>query len=302
MAERERFVPQRAEHLTSALCELPWSDLDPADRNVIPGHVSLKQFQNVPRADIEVLLPSTQVRFRLIDTMLVGVSAVVSGVAALATKLLPTLGLIFLLVAAALGFREEAPDLDQTALVILLGGSVTLGGFLFRQWSKLKNRRVEYLKTLSENLYFRTLGDGAGVVHTLLSSAEKPEVVEAIVAYRFLLRAPDGISPEDLDAEVETWFRTSYDRDIDFEVDDALAKLHRLVVTVGDERLCARPPAEALSMFDRRWDDRFRGRLGDRRLGRERADEPEGSAADGSGDPAVGALPRELLQGGGTRR
>ena len=117
--------------------------IDPADRNLVPNHVSLTLFQNVPRADIEMLLPSTQVGFRFVDSMLVGVPAVASGIAVLATKLLPTLGLIFLLVGAWLGFRDEQPDIDQAALVILFGGAVTLGGFVFRQWTKLKNRRID---------------------------------------------------------------------------------------------------------------------------------------------------------------
>ncbi len=169
-------------------------DIDPADRNLVPGHVSLKQFQNVPRADIEMLLPSAKVRFRPIDTVLVGAPALASGVAIVFTKLLSTLGLMFLLIAAWLGFRDEQPTLDQTSLVVLFGGVVTLGGFLFRQWSKLKNRRVEYLKTLTENLYFRTLGNGPGVLHTLLASAEEQEIVEVVLAYRFLLAAPEGLT------------------------------------------------------------------------------------------------------------
>ena len=233
-------------------------DIDPAKRNLVPSHVSLKQFQNVPRADIEMLLPSTQVRFRPIDSLLVGVPALASGIAVLATKLLPTLGLIFLLVAAWLGFRDERPELDQTSLVILFGGALTLGGFVFRQWTKLKNRRVEYLKTLSENLYFRTLGDGLGVVHTLLSSAEQQEVVEVLLSYRFLLAAADGLTAAELDAKVETWLREACRRDIDFEVDDAVAKLHRLEVIEGRTTMRALPLAESLALLDRRWDNLFR--------------------------------------------
>ena len=120
--------------------------------------------------------------------------AVASGVAVLATKLLPTLGLIFLLAGTWLGFRDEQPEIDQAALVILFGGVVTLGGFVFRQWTKLKNRRLEYHKTLTETLYFRTLAAGPGVLHTLLSSAEQQEVVEVLLAYRFLLAAPGGLT------------------------------------------------------------------------------------------------------------
>lgn len=237
-----------------------WFDernIDPSQRRVVPGHTSLKQFQNVPRADIEMLLPSTRVRFRPIDILLVGVPALASGVAVLATKLLPTLGLIFLLVAAWLGFRDEPPQLDQTALVILFGGVLTLGGFLVRQWTKLKNRRVEYLKTLTENLYFRTLADGPGVIHTLLSSAEQQEVIEVLLAYRLLLASPEGLTASELDARIEAWLRATCNRDIDFEIDDAIAKLRQLELIEGSRKLRSRPLVDSLVMLDRRWDDLF---------------------------------------------
>ncbi len=234
------------------------SGIDPAERNLVPGQASLKQFQHVPRADIEMLLPSTQVRFRPIDSLLVGLPALVSGIAVLATKLLSTLGLMFVLIGAWLGLRDEQPELDQGALVVLFGGLATLGAFVFRQWTKLKNRRVTYLKTLSETLYFRTLADGPGVLHTLLSSAEQQEVLEVLVAYRLLLDAPDGLTRDELDLEVEKWLRATCHRDIDFQVDDALGKLRALEIVEGAPRLRSRPVSEALARLDRRWDDLFR--------------------------------------------
>lgn len=232
--------------------------IDPVGRNLVPGHVSLKLFQNVPRADIEMLLPSTQVRFRRIDTILVGVPAVASGIAVLATKLLPTLGLIFLLVGAWLGLRDEAPDLDQTSLVVLFGGAVTLGGFLFRQWTKLKNRRVAYLKTLSENLYFRTLADGPGVMHTLLAEAEQQEVVEVLLGYRFAAASPQGTTTPALDRAIEEWLRTDHSTDVDFEIADAIAKLHRLDAIEGRRVITPVPLETVLARLDRRWDELFR--------------------------------------------
>lgn len=238
-----------------------WFDehkIDPAKRNLVPDHVSLRQFQNVPRADIEMLLPSTQVGFRLIDSLLIGGPAVASGIAVLATKLLPTLGLIFLLVGAWLGLRDEQPEIDQAALVILFGGALTLGGFVFRQWTKLKNRRLDYLRTLTENLFFRTLAAGPGVLHTLLSSAEQQEVAEVLLAYRFLLAAPGGLTAAELDTEVETWLRDAGQGDIDFEVADAVAKLRRLEVIEGRRTMRALPVPESLALLDRRWDDLFR--------------------------------------------
>lgn len=243
-----------------------WFDergIDPAGRNLIPGLSSLKLFQNVPRADIEMLLPSTEVRFRPIDTVVMGVPALVSGLVVLTTKLLPTIGLIGLVVAAWLGLRDETPDLDQTALLLLFGGAVTLGGFLMRQWTKFKNRRVEYLKTLSENLYFRTLADGPGVIHTLLSSAEQQEVAEVLLAYRFLLASTtgdDGTTMGQLDAAVEEWLGRTCRLDIDFEVDDAVDKLRRLAAVEDGVPLRARPLPQVLASLDRRWDDLFRHR------------------------------------------
>ncbi len=240
-----------------------WFDergIDPAKRKLVPRHVSLRQFQNVPRADIEMLLPSTRVGLRLIDSLYIGVPAVATGVAVLATKLLPTIGLIFLMAGAWLGFRDEQPKIDQAALVILLIGAVTLGSFVFRQWTKLKNRRLEYLKTLTEALYFRTLGAGPGVFHILLSSAEQQEVAEVLLAYRFLLAASGGLTASELDTEVETWLRGDGHGDIDFEVADAVAKLRRLEVIEGDFTMRALPLHESLALLDRRWDDLFRYR------------------------------------------
>ncbi len=231
--------------------------IDPAERNLTPGRVSLKQFQQVPRADIEMLLPSTQVRYRPIDKVLVGVPAVASGLAVLATKLLPTLGLMVVLLGAWLGVREEEPEIDQAALVVLFGGLVAIGGFVVRQWTKLKNRRVAYLQMLSEMLYFRTLADGPGVLHTLLSSAEQQEVIEVLLGYRFLLEAPEGLSATELDQRVEAWLHATCDRAIDFDVTDALEKLRSLGLVHGSDRLVAVPVHAALSSLDRRWDALF---------------------------------------------
>jgi hypothetical protein len=127
-----------------------------------------------------------------------------------------------------------------------------------RQWTKLKNRRLDYLKTLTENLYLRTLAAGVGVFHSLLSSAEQQEVAEVLLAYRFLLGAPKGLTAADLDTAVEAWFRDDGHGEMDFEVTDAVAKLRRLEVIEGDPVIRALPLSESLALLDRHWDDMFR--------------------------------------------
>src|SRR5919112_527613 len=52
-----------------------------------PGSMIIKLFQDVPRADLEMLFPNARVRMRTIDKLLIGVPAVVSGIIMVVTKL-----------------------------------------------------------------------------------------------------------------------------------------------------------------------------------------------------------------------
>jgi hypothetical protein len=79
-----------------------------------------------------------------------------------------------------------------------------------------------------------------------------------LLAYRFLAAAGGPITTPELDAEVQRWLREAYHAEVDFQVDDALAKLRALGLLTGDEsRLSVRPLPEALVRLDRRWDNVF---------------------------------------------
>ena len=61
---------------------------------------------------------------------------------------------------------------------------------------------------------------------------------------------------ETLDLRIEEWLSTTFGIDIDFEVDDALAKLQRLGLLEGG-KLAVLPLDEALIVLDRIWDQFF---------------------------------------------
>ena len=84
-----------------------------------PGSTIIKLFQDVPRADLEMLFPNARVRMRLIDKLLIGVPAVVSGVIVVVTKLIASLIPVLLLLGFWLGAREEPVELNQGQLVAL---------------------------------------------------------------------------------------------------------------------------------------------------------------------------------------
>jgi hypothetical protein len=173
-----------------------------ADLPFTHGSTIIKLFQDVPRADLEMLFPNARVRMRLIDKLLIGVPAVVSGVIVVVTKLIASLIPVFLLLGFWLGVRREPVELNQGQLVALGAALAAFGGFLVRQYTKFKNRKIQFMKALSENLYFRNLDNDAGVFHHLLDAAEEEEVKEAVLAYHFLRTAARPLTAAELDRRI----------------------------------------------------------------------------------------------------
>ncbi len=222
------------------------------------GATLLKLFRNVPRADLEMLFPNTQVRMRLTDKLLIGVPAVVSGGIVLSTKLGASLILLGSLIGFWLGMHNRPIALDQASMMVLAAGAAALVGYLWKQFNNFKNRKLRFMQALSQNLYFKNLDNNAGVFHRIVDDAEEEETKEAVLAYYFLLQSPRPLARADLDAAVEAWFESRWQTPIDFEIDDALAKLVSLgLVETADDELRAVPLDEAIRRLDRRWDDYF---------------------------------------------
>ncbi|MEM7366299.1 MAG: TMEM143 family protein [Pseudomonadota bacterium] len=225
-----------------------------------PGTTILKMFRNVPKSDIEMLFPNTLVSMRLIDKLLIGVPAVVGGGIVLTTKLGTSLLLLGATIGFWLGLVTEPAPIDEAALIALLLGTVALGSFLYRQFSNFRHRKLVFMQTLTENLYFKNLDNNAGVFHRLIDDAEEEECKEAMLAYLFLWQHPDQATDSDrLDTMIEQWFQQHWQCELDFEVDDALAKLRQLSLVEVDKdgliKVC--DIDKACGILDRRWDAYF---------------------------------------------
>jgi hypothetical protein len=223
-----------------------------------PGATLIKLFRNVPKADLEMLFPNSEVRMQTADKLIIGIPAAVSGGVILVTKLGASLVLVASLLAFWLGLRDTAVEINQQHLVALGLGLGTLAGFLFKQISKFKNRKIRFMKALAENLYFKNLDNNAGVFHHLIDAAEEEEFKEAVLAYVFLAATPGGLTRAALDRAVEEWLADGWDCRIDFEVDDALAKLARWgLLHQADEHLQVLPLKAARDRLDQIWDNLF---------------------------------------------
>ena len=200
-----------------------------------PGSTMLKLFQNVPAADMEMLFPNTRIGMRLMDKLLIGVPAIVSGGVVLTTKMGATLVLLGSLLGFWLGVSNEPVSLDRGAVIALLAGIGALGGYLYKQFSKYRNRKLKYTQALTENLYFKLLDNNAGVLYRVLDEAEESEVKESLLAYYFLLVADEPLTTAELDQNIEAWLAERWQCRLDFDVDDALGKLRRLSLAVEED-------------------------------------------------------------------
>ena len=236
-----------------------FDEIDKNDLFFQPGSTLIKLFRNVPKNDIEMLFPNTEVRMKPIDKLLIGVPTAVGGVFMLVTKLGGTLLLMFSVLAFWLGFRDTPAEMDQAALVALAIGFGTLGGFLWRQFSKYKNRKIQFMKQLAENLYFKNLDNNSGVFHHLIDSAEEEECKETMLAYYHLLKSKKLMSGKELDETIEEWFYKTHSCSLDFEMNDALQKLLRLkLISEENGKYRAHNINEANARLDALWDNYFK--------------------------------------------
>jgi hypothetical protein len=200
--------------------------------------VFLKYFKDIPQADIEMLLPGTRIVMPGGHRLKIG-SSIVSGLAILVYNSVKV---------AVLGFAY------------LAGIVFALLGYGWRQYAGYQNAKHACNLRLTQSLYYQTLANNVGVLHYLLDEAEEQDAREAILAYFFLwhVAGPAGMTAAELDAAIERDLEVKTGQPVDFEVDDALAKLERMkVIAVQGNRYVAVPIETALQQLDRVWDNQF---------------------------------------------
>lgn len=217
----------------------------PLNQPVDPSAVVLKLFKNIPKSDIEMLLPGTSVRMTLLDQGKI-IIPTLSGIVITFVKILQG--------AAALAFASFHGAL---AFLALLSG---VFGYGLRSFYGYLNTRDRYHLNLTRSLYFQKLDGNAGVLHRLLDEAEEQELREVLLAW-WLLRQNGfaAITSEQLDRAAEEWLRTKLGLLVDFEVSDALGKLQRMGLCreLPGEKFRAVDLEAALVALDRAWDAQF---------------------------------------------
>lgn len=216
------------------------------DSEVDTEAIYTKIFKNIPKQDVDMLLPGTRVRMTLVDQSRI-LLPTVSGLALAIFKIVKgAVALVFTGIWGILAFAA-----------FVLG---TLGYGLKSVFGYL-HTKDKYQLNLTRNLYFKNLGNNNGVLFHLLHQAEEQETCEALLAYFLLWRKPpgEGWTAQELDHQAELLLKEEAGIDADFHVHDALRKLFRLGLAEmsRDRRLTAKPIDEALRRLDEEWDDYF---------------------------------------------
>jgi hypothetical protein len=211
--------------------------------------VYLKAFKDIPKLDLEMLLPGARVQITKWDRGMIGFP-LLSGLGVIAWNILQDLGRFLNLIGGAI--------LNPAYLWAFAVGGV---GYGYKSWHGYTTTKQRYSLNLTQSLYYQNLDNNGGVIFHLLDEAEEQECREAILAYYFLWRRAghDGWTSAALDDYVEVYLEKHANLKVDFEIGDAIDKLEKLhiVARVGD-RYRAHPLAKALEMLDWTWDNYFK--------------------------------------------
>ena len=220
-----------------------------------PGSVVLKIFKRVPKNDLETVFPNAIPRMSLKDKLLLWVPGIFGGISLLSAKVIPAL--INMYDAYQTG---ETIDLlnSKTSLnqgLIALG---ILSAYCFRQYNNFVNKKIRYSKMLSDSLYFKNIGNNSGAFYSLLNSSEEEVLKETILAYTFLYKSENLLTADELDSQIESWFKTTLQTDLDFDVKNALLKLKNIGLgTETNGKWEVIPLDQALVKIDELWDNVF---------------------------------------------
>ena len=154
-------------------------------------------------------------------------------------------------------------------IIAALSGLVVVGGFIFKQYVKFKNKRIKFLKNVSDTLFFKNLVSNAGVFNSLIDAAEDEECKEVFLAYYHLLTSDKPLTREELDDKIEEWLEEKFHTHIDFDVDKALEKMKALtgkledgqeatILTINPDKTCKLLGIDdSKTVIDYIWDNIF---------------------------------------------
>lgn len=201
-----------------------------------PGKIYLYLYKNIPYYDLELLFPNVKISMNLRDKLMLIVPALGAAIPML-IKILPALGLMVGAIALVVfgwnldgNFDVDVKDPKSIYPLLLasLSAFAALGGFAVRQYIKYKSKRLEFLKKVTDVLFFKSLDVSQGVLSTVIDSSEEEQSKGMLIVYYLLMQEGKALGKQELSNNVATWIKENFSVDADINIEIALEKLMNL--------------------------------------------------------------------------
>ncbi|MEO1591605.1 MAG: TMEM143 family protein, partial [Cyanobacteria bacterium J06632_22] len=210
----------------------------PIDNRFTPGKIYVYFYKNIPTLDLDLLFPNIRTSMTQRDRLMLAVPGIGAAIPVL-IKVLPNL--VLLLAALLLAFNASSVIDTETlasvdvaesearnimpVLVASLTLVIALGGFMFKQYTQYKNKKIRFQKEVTDTLFFKNLANHASVFQMLGDIAEEEECKEMFLAYYHLLTSPIPLTADALDAKIEAWMQDKTGTAINFDIHGPLKNL-----------------------------------------------------------------------------
>lgn len=250
--------------------------------NFRPGCIYFYLYRNIPQYDLELLFPNVRLSMNWFDRVLFLAPALGAGISVLikiVPNLLLLLGVITFLVfgpsfSERLGVKEQQIHDASPVMFALTSVMLALGGFAYRQYDSYKNKRILFMKNVTETLFFRSIANNASAFHHLIDAAEEEESKELLLAYYHLLINNGVMTWEQIERRIEKWLSDRCGTTLAFNGAKTLARLQSLsaeitppgakqthlvsLLTEETNGLCRVPSlTEAKMVLDKLWDSAY---------------------------------------------
>ncbi|XP_012563912.1 transmembrane protein 143 [Hydra vulgaris] len=175
-----------------------------------------KSFKDLPQSSIEYVLPEASITMSINDKKLITTFASACGL-----SILIKLCTIFI---------------DYNAKWTFIVGSVS-GLLTLHTWNSYVKKRNQYLNNTSKILYYKTLATNKNILQLITDSAVNEILKSTLLCYIFIQNMKDskpvsetelGITVQDLELSIESWFFKEFHIQLDFDAQDGLRKLEQL--------------------------------------------------------------------------
>ncbi len=205
------------------------------DEELLARTLHLRLFKNIPKQDIDMLLPCTKVKFTWLDRLKIVVPSL-GGLLMSARKIINTI-----LILAVLTLKST---------FVIVGLVLAAVGYIVRSvlgYFQTKNR---YLLNLTRNLYFQKLDTNSGVGYQIIHHAHEQATSETVLAYYALISASESLSERKWRRRCERIIREAIDLEVDVNINRASERLAKLNLATFNSANDHWSPCDATSVRD----------------------------------------------------